>query len=167
MRFPIIELIDKLIFKTCGIEITGLMENLESHKYSAHGFALNGIKAQFQLAKITPSKTGQFVTIWQRDDKGITQPYKIDDNFTLYIIAVKDNNKQGVFIFPKAELYKHKILAGESSKGKRGIRVYASWDAALSKQAQKTKNWQTQFFIDLSSAVDIDITLAKNLLGNS
>lgn len=164
MLYSELELIDKLVFKTCGLELSNIETEIESQEYFAHNFQLGGKNVKFRTAKITPTKTGQFVTIWKRNDKGITEPFDIKDDFDFYIIATRNDTEFGLFIFPKAVLYKNRILSDETKAGKRGIRVYPTWNLTKNKQAQKTQLWQTKYFLDLSQDKQIDLKRAKNLL---
>ena len=159
-----LELIDKLIFKTCGLRLTKIEAELESQDYFAHDLKLDKLNVKFRIAKITPTKTGQFVTIWKRNEKGITTPFDISDNIDFYIIATRKENNFGLFIFPKTILYENKILSDKTRDGKRGIRVYPSWDLTTNKQAEKTQSWQTKYFLDISQHDKIDIQRAKRLL---
>ena len=97
------------------------------------------------MAKITPTKTGQFVSIWKRNQKGITEPHNVDDEFEFYFIATRQAERFGVFIFNKTVLSENRILTNQ--KGKRGIRIYPNWSVTENKQAQKTQNWQTKYFV--------------------
>ncbi len=56
------------------------------------------------------------------------------------------------------------ILSDGKKPGKRGIRVYPSWDEVKSKQAQKTQEWQTRYFLELSQENDKMQQQAKLLL---
>ena len=159
-----LELIDKSVFKICGLELTNIKTEAESQEYFAHNFLLNRQNIKFRKAKITPTKIGQFVTIWKRNKKGITEPFDISDKFEFYIIMTRQNENLGLFIFPKTVLYENKILSDKTRDGKRGIRVYPTWDLTVNKQAQKTQLWQTKYFLDISPDNEIDLTKAKNLL---
>lgn len=143
-------LIDTLIFKPFKIELTDVETDLESQEYFAHNFQLDGQKIKFRTAKITPKKTGQFVAIWKRNEKGITEPFDISDNIGFFIIATRKDKNFGVFIFSKSVLYENRIVSDKVKEGKRGIRVYPTWDVTTNKQAQKTQLWQTKYFLDLS-----------------
>lgn len=163
---PEIERIDKAVFKICKFELTNVENEVESQQYLAYNFLLNGQNIKFRKAKITSTKIGQFVTIWKRNKKGITEPFAISDEFEFYIIATRQNENFGLFIFPKSVLYKKKILADKTkqNKGKRGIRVYPTWDFPTNKQAQKTQIWQTKYFLDISPNKEIDFKKATDLL---
>lgn len=159
-----LELIDNSVLKPYGLELTNLKPEAESQEYFACNFSLNGQNIKFRKAKITPTKTGQFVTLWKRNENGITMPFDITDNFEFYIVATKQNEKIGLFIFPKAVLYENNILSDKTRAGKRGIRVYPSWDMTTNKQAQKTQLWQSNYFLDISPNKEIDFEKARNLL---
>lgn len=159
-----LELINKSIFQICGIELENIETEVESQEYFAQTFELNKQMAKFRMAKITPTKTGQFVTIWKRCENGITEPYNIEDKFEFYIIATRQFEKFGVFIFNKSVLGDNKILKTNNGEGKRGIRVYPTWSITQNKQAQKTQNWQTKYFIEIENENQIDINNAKKLL---
>ena len=156
------------LFKTvlipCDYAITNVEAELESHDYCAHTFKLDEKIVKFRKAKITPTKTGLFVALWKRDVNGITAPHDILDKYDLYIIATQKGTKSGVFIFPKEVLLEHGVLSGESSVGKRGFRIYPTWDLTSSKQAQKTQLWQTKYFLENFDSKSIDVNRANRLI---
>jgi len=86
--------------------------------YGACQFKINDLRIQFRVAKSTPKKTGQFVTLWKRLDSGPIQPYDIQDPIDLFIINVRDGACFGQFIFPKAVLCEKCILSKEGQEGK-------------------------------------------------
>jgi len=122
--------------------------------YSASSFMINSTSYIYRKAKLTPKKQGLFVAIWKRDHNNITVPYELSDHFDYMIINVENDNKQGLFIFPKTILYKHGVIAGENSRGKNGIRVYPPWDEDLNKTALKTQSWQQEFFLEVNPKSD-------------
>lgn len=162
--FSELELINKYVFQVCGIELKNAETELESQEYFAHNFELNNQKVKFRMAKITPMKTGQFVTIWKRNEDGITEPHNLSDKFEFYIIAAREETKFGIFIFNKIILSENKILTNKNGEGKRGIRVYPPWSLTTNRQAQKTQNWQTKYFVEVSNDNQIDISKVKKLL---
>ena len=162
--FPDLELIDELVFKPYNLSLKNIKPETESQEYAALTFQVDNYKILFRKAKITPTKTGQFVTLWKRNEKGITEPFNLTDEFDFYLIATKTPTNFGVFIFPKKVLQHHTILSDPARDGKRGIRVYPNWDETTSKQAQRTQVWQTEYFIDLSNPKQINLNRVKNLL---
>ena len=161
--YPDLDLIDKVVFKTCGLDQSNFESELESQEYSACNFQLNKKNVKFRLAKITPTKIGQFVSIWKRNEKGITQPFDISGDIDFYIIATRQQKKFGLFIFAKSVLRENKILSDKTIDGKRGIRVYPSWDLTTNKQAQKTQKWQIKYFLEIQQDKSIDLKKAKLL----
>lgn len=136
----------------------------ESQEYEACSFKLNGKKVEFRSSKITPTKTGQFVTIWKRNKEGITEPFDISDDFDFMIICSKTEEKIGQFIFPKSVLREKGVISQNSKGGKRGIRVYPPWDEAENKQAEKTQSWQLRYFVIADTQNLSDCSLTKKIL---
>lgn len=63
------------------------------------------------------------------------------------LILCSNNNKKGYFLFPKDALIKYKILSTNNHKeGKRGFRLYPTWDSPISAQALRTQKWQGDYF---------------------
>lgn len=156
--------IEKLIYNRCHFEISNLKISPESKDYSACTFDLNGKIIQYRVAKITPTKIGQFVTIWKRNQNGITEPFDVSDDIDFIIITTKSGDNLGQFIFPKIVLVEKGILSQNGKSGKRGIRVYPSWDIPNNKQALKTQNWQLNYFLTIKTDDLTDLNLAKKLL---
>lgn len=138
------------IYKKLNYSYTTPQPENESKEYDACTFKLNGLKVIFRSARITPTKVGQFVTIWRRNQEGVTQPHEITDPFDLIIISVLKDEKAGHFIFPKSVLAEQGVISTPGKEGKRGIRVYPPWDITINKQAQKTQKWQLNYFVNLN-----------------
>lgn len=148
------------------ITSTPVMEP-ESPEYGAFAFTLNGFNIRFRAAKITPTKTGQFATLWKRLTSGPIQPFDVSDPVDFFIISVKRDENFGQFVFPKSVLCKKDIFSVNSKGGKRAIRVYAPWDQANSKQAKKTQEWQMKYFLEISQNRSIDRVRANLLYSNN
>lgn len=127
----------------------------EGADYGAGICTINNLKTVLRSSKITPKKIGQFVTLWKRDNQGVTTPYSQSDHIDLVIINSRKGNLFGQFIFPMSILIKHKILSSHTSKGKRGFRVYPPWDKAINNQAVKTQSWQLEFFLEITQSPDM------------
>lgn len=138
---------NELVFNKLGLKIKSISLEKESADYNACQLLLNEKKALFRTAKITPTKTGQFVTLWKRIPKGPIAPFAIEDNFDLVIINTETENHFGQFVFPKSILIEKGIFSTASKEGKRAIRVYPPWDKTTSKQAQQTQQWQLKYFM--------------------
>lgn len=154
------------IFDACGFEYTVPLLETESAEYKACYFKLNNLHVRFRKAKITPTKVGQFVTLWKRVESGIIVPFVDTDFIDLVIINVENDNQFGQFIFPKSVLCQQGILTVNDKEGKRGFRVYPPWDNTTNKQAIKTQKWQLNYFLDLSNFQSDTLEKAKALYNN-
>ncbi|MES2478506.1 MAG: MepB family protein [Bacteroidota bacterium] len=157
-------LAQQLIYEPCNFTSSSIKPETESQEYKACSFSLNGKKIIYRASKITPTKTGQFVTIWKRDDTGVTAPYNEKDDFDFLIISCRKDNGLGQFIFPKSALVKQGIITSQQRSGKRGVRVYPPWDTTSSKQALGTQKWQINYFVNILPDNINMVENVKNLL---
>jgi hypothetical protein len=153
------------VFDKCGLEMTELKEK-ESKEYSAYTFSLNGLSVLYREAKTTPTKAGQFVTLWKRNKNKIIEPFESTDKIDLVIINTHKEDNAGQFIFTKQALLNNKVFTHESKEGKRAIRVYPPWEKELNKQAQKTQQWQLEYFLETSDNKPLEIARALKLILN-
>lgn len=156
--------VKKLVYDICNFEISNLVNDLESLEYQACSFQMNSYEIIHRFSKITPTKIGQFVTIWKRNNKGITTPFDVLDSFDFIIITCKSDENLGQFVFPKAVLLEKGILNNSNNTGKRGIRVYPTWDNPTSKQAIKTQSWQTKYFYLITENNVSNLEFVKKML---
>lgn len=156
-------LIQEILFDNCNFEITQPILEAESSEYGACTFVLNNLNIRYRTAKITPTKTGQFVTLWKRINQGSIQPFDSTDPIDLFIVSTRKDNNFGLFIFPKSILITKEIVT-DKKEGKRAIRVYPPWDITTSKQAQKTQKWQLDYFLEIQKNNLFDIALANQLI---
>jgi hypothetical protein len=146
-----------------GLHITDEEPEAESQDYGALTFSLGALRVKFRVGKITPTKTGQFVTIWKRNKEGITAPYDVEDPVDLFVISVRDHEHFGQFVFPKTVLHQKGYIGSQKKGGKRAMRIYPPWDKALNKQAQTTKAWQLAYFFSIKKATPVDVALVRRL----
>jgi hypothetical protein len=139
------------------------VEEEESAEYGAYTFVLNGQHIRFRVAKITPTKIGQFVTLWKRVGKGPIQPFDQSDPIDFFIISVRKGDSFGQFVFPKAILLKHGVISKHGKGGKRAIRVYPPWDHPTSLQAMKSQMWQVEYFLRLNNKVTLELPRIQHL----
>lgn len=144
------------VYDCCNFEVTQPHAALESADYDAYHFDLNGKHICYRTAKITPTKTGQFVTLWKRNTTGIIEPFTFLDRIDFVIISVRKNELYGQFIFPKSILLEKGIFSTASKEGKRATRIYPPWDETTSKQAQKTQQWQLDYFHEIIPNANLD-----------
>ncbi|EMK12093.1 MULTISPECIES: MepB family protein [Leptospira] len=151
------------VFDLCNVRILNFQMENESLEYGASTFNIGNLKITFRLAKITPTKIGQFVTLWKRNSEGHIRPFDIHDLTDYVIIGAKDKNLSGQFIFPKRILCDRGIIS-DKKEGKKGFRIYPSWDFPDNKQAQRTQKWQLSYFFENSKTKPVDIVRVRNLL---
>lgn len=154
------------VFNACSFEYTEPIPEIESADYNACYFKLNNLNVRFRRAKITPTKVGQFVTLWKRIESGVIAPFENTDSIDLVLINVINGNQFGQFIFPKSVLCEQGILTINDKEGKRGFRVYPPWDKTTNKQAIKTQNWQLNYFLNLSNFESNALEKLKTLYNN-
>ncbi|MHA7270452.1 MepB family protein [Arthrobacter sp. HLT1-20] len=126
----------------------------ESADYAAHRLTLGGRSAVFRVAKTTPTKVGQFVTLWQRSVAGPIRPFDMDDGVSLFIIQVASGAGLGQFVFPLAALAHHGVVSVDGKGGKRALRVYAPDVVTASAQARRTQKWQCEYFLPHDASVE-------------
>ncbi len=145
----IIQNFEDFVLKSMNLSISKLEKDAESDEYIGYNFNVNEFSIKFRKAKITPKKVGQFVTFWKRNTDKQTEPFSENDVFDYYIIATEEDSKLGFYIFPKAILIEKNILTSTKKEGKRGFRVYPNWVKPENKQAEKTQNWQQNYFVEI------------------
>lgn len=154
----------EIVYDPCNLVITNPKLTTESLEYGACFFELDGKKIQHRVSKITPTKNGQFVTLWKRNQDGITEPFNTNDAIDFIIIIARSGDKLGQFIFPKRVLADKGIMTQNGKSGKRGIRVYPPWDIPQNQQAEKTQSWQLNYFLTIKTDGSTNLGLAKKLL---
>lgn len=143
--------------------ITNITKDQECEEYLGYNFRVGRLNIKFRKAKITPKKTGQFVTLWKRNIEKQTVPFDVNDNFDFYIIATAQDDRFGIYLFPKTVLGEKQILTKEQKEGKRGFRIYPDWAKTTSVQAEKAKSWQTKYFLDLTNEEEQNISKFNRL----
>ncbi|MCH1782751.1 MepB family protein [Psychrobacter glaciei] len=151
----VLDHINEIIYEPHQFIVSSIKQEVQNSEYAAGLFTLSSrsaIKtARGRVAKQTTTKIGQFVTFWEKDSKGINQPFQYDQSPDLLVITTfKDNHTFGQFVFPKNVLLKHNILQSHFTKGKMGMRVYPNWDKPTSNTAVKTQNWQLDYFFTVT-----------------
>lgn len=150
----ILHQISSEVYDPCNLKISEFEIDTESKEYSACHFKLNAQKIISRNSKITPRKVGQFVTFWKRNKNGIIEPFEETDPFDLYAVNVKTEKEFGQFVFPKSVLVEKGIISTTKKEGKRGFRVYPSWDIPNNPQAEKTQKWQVDYFYKINETTN-------------
>lgn len=146
---------------TLALRSSAAVPEAESAEYAAHRLQVDGRDVRFRVAKITPTKVGQFVTLWKRSvanpqTPGASSPIApldASDAVDAVLVSVRAGVRWGLFVFPKAVLLTQGVFSRAGVGGKRALRVYPAWDVCPSRQAQKTQDWQRRHFVDLSEGV--------------
>lgn len=153
----------KLVYEPLGFVIEHVEPEKESGEYGAAELQMNHRRMKFRVAKVTPKKIGQFVTLWKREGRGPIQPFDVQDPFDLFVISVRNCGRFGQFVFPKELLCKKKILSKDGKGGKRAIRVYPPWDIPNNQQAIETQKWQLPYFFQISPDTPLDAVSIQKL----
>ena len=147
--YPNFEFFRSCILQYGGPDLQEISFDSESRAYEACEFLLNKRRIRFRAAKMTPKKSGQFVTIWKRNpESGTTMPWEKSDAIDFALLFCDATHKKGFFLLPKSVLEKEGLITTVQKKGKRGFRIYAPWDIPTNAQAKKTKAWQLPFFTE-------------------
>lgn len=152
-----------IIYRSHGLMVSDLVHDLESKNYGACSFTLNFKRVVFRVARITPKKIGQFVTLWKREKSGPIRPYDHTDSADLFIISVRKKGCGGQFVFSKDLLVEKKVVSKDGVEGKRAIRVYPPWDNPTSQQGRTTQSWQLEYFLDFSANKELNSERVKRL----
>ncbi len=160
---PDLLLSKETVFDKAALQSTSLQKELESEEYSAYRFVLNHKNICYREAKITPTKTGQFVTLWKRNQTGVIEPFNYLDAIDFVIVTVRKDQNWGQFIFPKKTLLDKGIFSTQNKEGIRATRVYPPWDETTSKQAQKTQKWQLGYFYLFTNPDQMDLNKIRKI----
>ena len=146
----------RLAYAPNGFACKNITQEAESQEYGACEFEMNNRRIKFRVAKITPTKIGQFVTLWKRIGDGPIMPFDVSDPVDLFVVSVRKDEHFGQFVFPKNILYEKGFVSKNGNGGKRAMRVYPPWDVTDSPQAKKTQAWQIIYFVEIQPTIDID-----------
>ncbi|MEU4503903.1 MepB family protein [Streptomyces sp. NPDC024089] len=161
-----------LVYDPSGLVCSRPVPEAESAEYGAHGFTVDGSAVRFRVARTTPTKVGQFVTVWKRSaDGGPIRPYDSADPVDLFVISTRDTGDTsgtdgtdgtdgtggfGQFVFPRAVLRERDIVSTDGVGGKRGFRVYPPWVTTTNRQAGRTQKWQVEYFLPVPDGEPAD-----------
>ena len=146
--------------------------DIESKDYAGFELKLNSQRIICRTAKITPTKTGCFVTLWKRNAiNKTTQPFEANDEVSLVLVFAKSEFKQGFFIFTENVLVEKGIFRSPQKAGKCATRLYPPWSEPTAKDAIRSKQWQVDYFLELTiissedcaESIKFDVTKAQQL----
>ncbi|CAM5270572.1 MepB family protein [Streptomyces avidinii] len=154
-----------LVYDPCGFTCSQPVPEAESAEYAAHTFTLDGRSVRFRAARTTPTKVGQFVTVWKRSAGGPIQPFDAADPVDLFVIGTRDGDRAGQFVLPREALQRHGVVSTDGSGGKRAFRVYPPWVTTTNRQAASAQAWQLDHFLQLPQNGPVDLDRARELYG--
>lgn len=154
------------VYGPAGITLTRSVEpEAESSNDGACRFGLGGHDIVFRAARTTPTKVGQFVTLWKRSTPGgPIAPFDMHDAADFVVVHTANGEHQGQFIFDRRILIEQGIFSTPTTVGKRAIRVYPPWSVPLAKQAVNTQRWQLRYFLVLAKDGTADARRTRQLL---
>jgi len=159
--------VNEIFYEPNHLTISYIQEETQNADYGGGKFQLDSKSIRFRVAKITPTKIGQFVAIWERNKANKNQAFSYDTATDLLVINTFNvSGDFGQFIFPKEVLLQKNILSTANNKGKMAVRVYPIWDAPISKRAIATQQWQLPYFIDFSCINSLPIRELLKLYSN-
>lgn len=150
-------------YEPSGFICKNLAKEIESEEYGAFVFEMNNRCIKFRAGKITPTKIGQFVTLWKRDENGVIEPHDLADPVDFFVVSVRSAERLGQFVFPKMILFEKDIISKDGKGGKRAMRIYPPWDIADSRQAKKTQEWQLVHFFEILPSENLDLGSVRKL----
>jgi hypothetical protein len=153
------------VCESAGLKLsTPIVPEIESADYAACRFEVDAKRVVFRLAKTTPSKVGQFVTLWKRPQRsGEIAPMDANDPVDFVVVHSSNTERCGHFVFDKNVLIKMGVLSSQQHAGKRAIRVYPPWSHPVAKDAVKTQSWQLPYFIELGEDGSVNRAHARKL----
>ncbi|WP_405363291.1 MepB family protein [Kitasatospora sp. NBC_00085] len=152
-----------LVYDPCGFICSQPVPEAESAEYAAHEFTLDGRSVRFRAAKTTPTKVGQFVTVWKRSPGGPIQPFDAADPVDLFVVSSRDGHHFGQFVLPMDALRRHGVVSANGAGGKRAFRVYPPWVTTTNRQAGSAQAWQLEHFLSLDGDGSLDSARARRL----
>ncbi|BAL88413.1 hypothetical protein AMIS_31930 [Actinoplanes missouriensis 431] len=153
----------ELVYDPAGLVCSRPVPEPESADYGAHFLRINGSSVRFRTGRTTPTKAGQFVTLWARSESGPIRPLDTTDAVDLVVVSTRDAQQFGHFVFPMEALRERGIVANNGSGGKRGFRIYPPWATTTSRQAANSQSWQLGHFLPVNDGTSLDVNRARAL----
>lgn len=126
-----------------------IQREVQNSDYESGVVLIGSERWRLRTARITPTKPGAFVAVWQRNSDGVTQPFGADDSTSGLLVFVSEAERFGVFRFTTSHLISLGVSQSELHPGKRGFRVYPNWCSDLNRQASRTQDAQSSAFCEL------------------
>jgi hypothetical protein len=155
------------VYGPAGMQLSSpVVPEMESADYGACRFGLDGRAIVARVAKTTPTKIGQFVTLWKRPLPGAAiAPLSIDDQVDFVLVFSSNGEQHGQFVFDKHILVEKGVFSSARHDGKRALRVYPPWSDPVAKDALRTQQWQRDYFLHCSPDGTADVAQTRRLFG--
>ena len=148
---PLLTAIESLYLNAALAHPVDYSVDSEAREYGGLRFTLAGRKVVFRVAKVTPTKVGQFVTLWKRPcPGGEIAPLDSEDDIDFVVVHVSTEGRCGQFVFDRETLLSRGVFAINGRGGKRAFRVYPPWSQPVARQAVQSQRWQTECFVAVS-----------------
>jgi hypothetical protein len=142
------------ILERAGMPHSAVVSEPDNSEYGAMVCRIRDRSVRFRAGKVTPTKSGMFVTVWRRAAGGSTGPFDDGDGVDVLVVTARDVSRFGFFVFPEATLVDRGIVSVGGRGGKRGFRVYPPWIVTASAQAARTQRWQCDHFVEVRALRD-------------
>lgn len=147
-------LTDELVFRIVDKDdVQDYVEEQYNRDYEAVAFKYNNLTVKSRIGKKTPEKTGYFTTLWTKNESDENRPLNEDEMSDFLMVGIQDGEHEGVFIFPKDVLVEKHYISSDNVTGKMGFRVYTPWNEDLNATAQKTFDWQKDYFVNFKDVM--------------
>lgn len=148
-----------------GLErATDIHPDVDAHDYGGCRFRLDARQVVFRVAKTTPTKIGQFVTLWKRPcATSAIAPLDSNDEVDFVVIHATGAGQSGQFVFDRATLLSQGVMSTNGVGGKRALRVYPPWSRPVAKQALRSQQWQLRCFVTFEPSVQASLQQIASL----
>lgn len=146
-----------------GLKCSPAIAETDNARYGAALSQIGGSWIRFRVGRVTPTKVGLFVAVWQRASDGSPEPFPTEGSADTLIVSAREGSRFGAFAFPKTVLGEQGISSLNGVGGKRGFRVYPPWSVAANPQARRSQEWQCAHFVELGDGSALGVPQAKRL----
>lgn len=94
--------VNKIFYEPNQLTVRSIQEETQNSNYGAGTFQLSSRTVRFRVANKTPTKIGQFVAFWEKDENDKNQPFTYEAAPEFLVITTSMSDCEfGQFIFQK------------------------------------------------------------------